>query len=53
MAETSPIRRSVHYPQGRRQVRRTHWVDLTVGTALAADWTTFDIYPGNDFRIDV
>jgi hypothetical protein len=27
--------------------------DLTVGMALAADWSTFDIYRGNDFRIDV
>jgi hypothetical protein len=28
-------------------------VDLPVGTAIAADWTAFDIYLGNDFRIDV
>lgn len=27
--------------------------DLASGTALIADWTAFDIFLGNDFRIDV
>jgi HK97 family phage major capsid protein len=27
--------------------------DLASGTALVADWTAFDIFLGNDFRIDV
>lgn len=27
--------------------------DLASGTGLVADWTAFDIYLGNDFRIDV
>ena len=27
--------------------------DLPSGTGLVADWTAFDIFLGNDFRIDV